>query len=299
MTGHLDSDVTEHVIDRIAELDAAAHQHITWLQRVHKTIVCRNPVDPADLEADAHHHCAFGRWYDGVQGEDLVRAKVFAEIGARHRMIHSHARRLLQVYHATGSVPEGEYDQFMTEVADFNGLLRTLQTQMWQMISLKDPLTGLKNRHGLRRESARLFDSRKAAPFDTGAVILVDLDHFKTINDTHGHGAGDEVLREVAAEINAQLRESDLIFRYGGEEFLILLPDQTLAAVGEVCERLRRALADRRFHLPDGSDIPVTASFGAAALDYDAPFEAALERADRALYQAKEAGRNRVVTAEA
>ena len=161
-------------------------------------------------------------------------------------------------------------------------------------LALTDMLTGLPNRRAfitrLEEEHARLrrFDAQQAA------VLMLDLDYFKNINDTWGHPAGDAVLRKVATEINEQIREVDLCGRIGGEEFAVLLTGATPAAAREFAERLRRRIADIAV-MHEGKNIKVTASIGVAALratDTDAA--AALMRADRALYTAKEAGRDQV-----
>jgi len=129
------------------------------------------------------------------------------------------------------------------------------------------------------------------------AVLMIDLDHFKAINDRHGHPAGDRVLRHAAATLRAQLRADALLARYGGEEFAVVLhvDDPMTAAV--VAERLRHAVAHTPFE--DGAPEPIglSVSIGAAMLGDDEPLESALARADEALYRAKDEGRNRVVMA--
>ncbi|HLT31693.1 MAG TPA: GGDEF domain-containing protein [Myxococcaceae bacterium] len=127
------------------------------------------------------------------------------------------------------------------------------------------------------------------------ALVLFDLDHFKRINDTYGHPAGDEVLRRVAERVSATVRAEDLFARYGGEEFAVLLRDASGPQALIAAERLRSAIADRPI-VVDGQPLPVTISVGVAILgqgDTDRP-EALIDAADRALYRAKREGRNRV-----
>lgn len=161
-------------------------------------------------------------------------------------------------------------------------------------IATTDMLTGLPNRRAfitrLEEEHARLrrFDGQQAA------VLMLDLDFFKNINDTWGHAAGDVVLREVATVINAQIREVDLCSRLGGEEFAVLLTGAAPVAAREFAERLRRRIAEIAVNHA-GDAIKVTVSIGVAALRaMDDSADAALLRADRALYKAKETGRDRV-----
>jgi two-component system cell cycle response regulator len=160
------------------------------------------------------------------------------------------------------------------------------------LASRRDPLTGLPNRRAfeeeLAREAARA--SRAGAPL---AVVMLDVDRFKAVNDGHGHAAGDEVLRAVAARAAAAIRAGDLLARVGGEEFAILLPAADLPRAAEAAERIRATLAARRIEA-GGTSLTVTASLGCAALAPGETPEALVARADARLYAAKEAGRNRV-----
>ncbi len=161
--------------------------------------------------------------------------------------------------------------------------------------SLVDDLTGLLNRRAL---TGRL-DVLGAQARVTGqpvAIIAGDLDHFKQVNDEHGHAVGDAVLRRVAAAMRAELRGQNSPHRVGGEEFAVVLPNCALADALAVAERLRRAVRSAFDDDADGHDglPPVTMSFGAASGRPDTELEAVLLEADRALYDAKRAGRNRV-----
>jgi diguanylate cyclase (GGDEF)-like protein len=140
-----------------------------------------------------------------------------------------------------------------------------------------------------REELARA--TRYARPL---ALAMLDLDLFKSINDRYGHRAGDEVLRAIASLMTRGLRGQDHIGRYGGEEFVVLLPETSLDAAREVLERVRQAIADMRLGF-DGNELSITASVGVVAVQTGEPFETALARADVALYRAKGAGRNLVV----
>jgi two-component system, cell cycle response regulator len=158
----------------------------------------------------------------------------------------------------------------------------------------RDALTGLLNRGAimefLGRELAR--SDREGRPL---GVLLGDLDHFKTVNDTHGHLAGDAVLRETAQRIRAARRVYDLVGRYGGEELLVVAPGCDLQAAAGIAERLRRAVGDQPFDIAEGR-IPVTISWGVAAYtpESGAGVETVVRRADEALYAAKRGGRDRV-----
>lgn len=165
-----------------------------------------------------------------------------------------------------------------------------------EVLSATDPLTGLFNR---RRLEAVLADelahsARTGVPL---SVVLSDIDHFKRINDTYGHEAGDEVLRNVARMFREHVRASDAVARYGGEEIVLVLPRADLACSLQISERLRNAI-EHTTHAVSDATIRATASFGVACFDGTGPApapEQLVRRADQALYVAKSAGRNRVV----
>jgi two-component system, cell cycle response regulator len=164
-------------------------------------------------------------------------------------------------------------------------------------LALTDELTGLYNRRYLL---AHLDEVRARADSNgTGAAVLMfDIDHFKRVNDTYGHAAGDEVLRQIAARARASVRSVDLVARLGGEEFAVVMPETGLDIAAAVADRLRLAVASEPFALaPDGARLRVTVSIGAtAAMPGGEDRDQLLRRADIALYEAKAAGRNRVVT---
>ena len=159
--------------------------------------------------------------------------------------------------------------------------------------ALRDYLTGLGNRRAFFEGAELELERRVRAPRPT-SMIMIDADHFKAINDQHGHASGDAVLRHLAASLNHTFREVDVVARVGGEEFAVLLPSTTLAGAAAVAERLRLLIAAATVNV-DGAAIHYTVSAGVAAVDDDATsLEALMKRADQALYAAKAAGRNRV-----
>jgi two-component system cell cycle response regulator len=167
--------------------------------------------------------------------------------------------------------------------------------QMSIEMAITDQLTGLYNRRYMESHLSSLMEqavSRKK-PL---TVLVIDIDFFKAVNDTHGHDAGDDVLREFAVRIKKSIRGIDLACRYGGEEFVIVMPETDLAVATMVAERLRRRIATEPFLIQDGSrKLEVTISIGLSALGKDDTTATVLKRADAALYRAKRDGRNRVV----
>jgi diguanylate cyclase (GGDEF)-like protein len=168
--------------------------------------------------------------------------------------------------------------------------------RMVERQALVDGLTGLANRRHLDQELAGHL-ARADRAGGSVALILADLDDFKAVNDQHGHACGDAVLREFAALMNEVVREGDTAGRWGGEEFALVLPDADVDGAALVAERLRAALAEKTILSPEGVPLHVTASVGVAAFPDSGGRAALVDAADEALYRAKRAGKNRVVTA--
>jgi two-component system, cell cycle response regulator len=167
--------------------------------------------------------------------------------------------------------------------------------QMSIEMAITDALTGLYNRRYLETHVGALVDqvASRGKPL---TVLVLDIDYFKSINDTHGHDAGDDVLREFALRIRKSIRGIDLACRYGGEEFVVVMPETDLAVATMVAERLRRRIASEPFPIQQGArSITVTISIGIAGLSGGDNAASILRRADQALYRAKREGRNRVV----
>jgi diguanylate cyclase (GGDEF)-like protein len=165
--------------------------------------------------------------------------------------------------------------------------------------SIRDPLTGLFNRRFVDeyfvQELARAQRAKRQI-----SVVALDIDHFKRINDTYGHSAGDAVLKSVSGILRAHVRDSDVASRVGGEEFLLLLAESPLQFAAMRAEDIRSAIHETSIHFEDKSLGPITASFGAAAYpDHGRTPDALFRAADEALYSAKNSGRNRVVSARA
>jgi diguanylate cyclase (GGDEF)-like protein len=164
--------------------------------------------------------------------------------------------------------------------------------------ALVDDVTGLANRR--RAEEALAAELSRAERFESPvALVLADLDDFKAVNDRHGHQAGDVVLRAVADVLAASVREVDLAARWGGEEFLVLLPETDAEGAVGVAERVRAALAERDILLATGEEARITASFGVASFPPALSSDELVARADEALYRAKRAGKDRVERSDA
>lgn len=201
-------------------------------------------------------------------------------------------------------------NDYVTRPLDRNELMARVRTQIRRHrytmqlrnnfqqsveMAVTDALTGLYNRRYLQTHLEKL--SRHARAKDGAlSLLLVDVDYFKAINDTYGHDAGDEVLREFASRLKANARGVDVVCRYGGEEFVVVMPDTEQQMAYVVAERMRAEVAEKPFPIRGGSrSIGVTISIGVAALQHGGDSAAIMKMADDALYAAKREGRNRVV----
>ncbi|MEQ6885250.1 GGDEF domain-containing protein [Salicola sp. Rm-C-2C1-2] len=162
-----------------------------------------------------------------------------------------------------------------------------------QSLAETDNLTGLPNRHGLLR-FAEQFEALPTEQHSEAAAVIIDVDHFKAINDQHGHGFGDTVLRTIASTMQMQTREQDILARWGGEEFLLLLYNADLMLAFNVAERIRDAISQQSFEVQDRT-LQVTITTGIALWQHGESFEMCVDRADEALYHGKRSGRNQSV----
>ena len=163
------------------------------------------------------------------------------------------------------------------------------QQQELTKLAMTDQLTGLYNRHSLFDIGPKYLSDARRHKFSV-SLLVIDLDHFKSINDTHGHGVGDFVLKEIGQVLNQNCRNEDFVARFGGEEFVMVISHCDIDFALTKAESIRRSIEESQ---PNG--LTITASIGAVALTQDDDFESLFDKADKALYEAKETGRNKVV----
>jgi diguanylate cyclase (GGDEF)-like protein len=300
-------DLLQAVVDHTAKILAAEHGSIRLLNpsRTHLVAVCRTgtplhlepvdfalgegligwiaeqeqPIRTADPEHDPRYsprpkHEPMGRFL----GVPLVSGRVCMGV--------------LSVLRSTEPFTEAD-EQLLTLVAAI--CAPYLEIARLSRLSQVDPLTGALNRRGMEASyEERLADNEATA--GELSLMMVDIDHFKAINDTHGHAVGDEVLRHVARVLSGVLRISDAIVRYGGEEFILLFPDVGLGRALRIADRARQAVAENPTPIDDVK-VDITVSIGVAERHPAEPLAALVRRADTALYEAKQTGRNRVCAA--
>ena len=277
----------------VRRLMPALQEHGAWLHGIHKMLICRTPPADEDLEPDAHLRSDLGRWFRDEPNEYVRRHPEHAAATEHHRRIHAIARDLCKAVRDGTEITPADYQAFVEAVGRLDGSMELLAKELWDLLRYIDPLTGMSTRFAMlpRLKQERERVRRTGYPC---SICMVDLDLFKSINDTYGHQAGDAVLEAVSGYLLRSLRKYDHIYRYGGEEFVLVLPDTRPDAARPVVERLRKGLAGLAIQLPDGPLLRMTASFGIAPLAPDGSVRDSIEHADAAMYAAKEAGRNQV-----
>jgi diguanylate cyclase (GGDEF)-like protein len=281
-------------LEGLSAFDVAMTQHLDWLKEIHHALLLGEPFNSDDLSEEAEHRCQFGHWYDNEAPDSLRGVDLFAALGSSHKAVHASARTLL-TRQARGIALEHELlAEFMDRALVFGRDAQRLHIEVLTGLALRDPLTGALNRY-LMQKHLHAEWARFQRFGQSCAVALLDLDRFKDVNDKYGHAMGDAVLSKVATTLDRHLRGYDnVFFRFGGEEFLLCLPEISAKSLPLALERLRQAVENLRLKTEEGQRFQVTASIGAAFFESDADVDAALSKADRALYLAKQRGRNRV-----
>lgn len=277
----------------VSALDQALYVHEQWSNNLSCTLICRLMPDERDLMDHPHRRCAFGQWYYGEQHSILGSHPGFVAIEPEHERLHRLAAAMLQISQLGEPIPIRDYENYLNAMTHMRAEIQGLRFELDDSLRNLDPLTGASSRIGMLSKLRRQQEVLKRE-LQTCAIAMMDLDHFKDVNDSYGHSAGDAVLAAVARQVLSNLRPYDEFFRYGGEEFLLWTPGTDLDEHCEAIGRLREGLANTDIDVGGGRVVQITASFGVTLPDPDVPVEESIERADQALYAAKVAGRNRL-----
>lgn len=277
----------------LGAIDAALEEYTDWLRKWHRAVVCGLPPAREVVSKHAEYLGRFGSWFDMNSKRSLLDQPVFKDLWQAHVDMHERGRMLALKAIDSEPLPAKEYDAFMEKVDRFSVLAHRIRDAFQRAVFDLDPLTGVHNRRSMMAELNRERDRalRTGSPLCVG---LCDIDHFKLVNDEHGHAVGDTVLLATAGRLIANLRPYDSIYRYGGEEFLLVFPNADEAMAQNIGERLRVALSQSPIPVSEDLSVPVTASIGFCRIDDSSSIEESIERADKALYQAKRAGRDRI-----
>lgn len=235
-----------------------------------------------------------------AMGESVEAASDLQQIRLQVRdrldSIDRHLQQFRQREAALATAMRERSEQMHSRIAELEAEASRLHRELRieQRLSLIDPLTKVPNRLAFQKRMDE--ELKRCQRFDQPACLVVwDVDHFKRVNDTYGHRAGDRVLQAVAESLGGRIRGTDFLARYGGEEFVLILPGTSLSDALHLVDQMRIAVAAIGFHFR-GTPVSITISAGATALKRDDSPEVAFDRADKALYRAKENGRNRCVS---
>ena len=276
-------------------LGKVVDEHIAWLSQWHQVAFYGGPernVKAAALVAPS----AFVNWLERAGKALEGQQGLIKRLGELHDQLHTTAKLVLM------RTPDGEalaiedYEKVLTRFDEFITAIRRMERAFSEAEAGLDPLTGLRTRTGLQEDFNREVNRMKKAgtPF---VIAMLDLDHFKAINDNHGHDTGDRVLVSAANCLLRHIRTYDDAYRLGGEEFLILFKGLDETGAQNVLERLRVAFTRMDVKGADGAPLGISASFGYVGASPDKTLDSLLQEADKALYKAKREGRNRVVKA--
>ena len=287
------TDAPETPEEVLAAINAGVAEHHAWLKSGHRALVCATPPTAAVLAGADGAGSPFAGWLKTHGGTGLLAQDAFAELQRRLERARELGKLLAERAAGGRRLPLEDYDALVEAASAFEKQASRLADAFRKAVAELDPLTGLANRVTMLRELETEFDRARRTGQPCG-IALADLDRFKSVNDTHGHAVGDKVLAAAAGRFLSRLRPYDAIWRYGGEEFVICLPNADEPTALRILERLRDALAARPIPIRDDLDLPVTSSFGLAMVEGEVGLKGTIERADQALYAAKRDGRNRV-----
>jgi diguanylate cyclase (GGDEF)-like protein len=240
---------------------------------------------------DIQEQLDFKHWLSEPLLEEVSRHRVYCDLVTKQKRVLRLVQGIVESTAQNALTPE-QMARLLRAMHDFDRVADRLDSGITTSLTDIDELTGLLNRAAMLRD----LDRERAQARRTGnpfTVAMVDVDHFKKVNDEYGHSFGDVCLEVLAERFVESIRPRDQVYRYGGEEFLVLLPDTPLATARSVLERLRRRACERA--ISDGKNtVSLSVSVGAAEPVSNEEPSAVLDRADAALYRAKEAGRNRL-----
>lgn len=281
----------------IEGLDAAIDAHMNWTRRVLRCAVLRSSPGDDVLRPQSHALCRFGQWFTKERAVfDTLDPDIACRIERAHQAMHDAIRAICERILMGASGQECDLNEFEATQADLLGLLAQTKTLVLTTAARRDPLTGLPMRYGIEQEFelCRKDATRRGEELH---VVMIDIDHFKRVNDTYGHPVGDKVLQQFAATLKTTVRENEPLYRFGGEEFLILMRCNNVQCPERALERVLHAIRMSTVKIESGLTLNVTATLGVARVASHEDLAAAVKRADAALYAGKIAGRDRFMFA--
>ncbi|AUY37701.1 diguanylate cyclase [Leclercia sp. LSNIH3] len=277
----------KEIDDTVRSLNQSTDAHFRWLVKILRFIDSRN-IDLSEISSDeAHLHCEFGHWLNTRLLEEREDTNFLLDINKKHIRVHQACRNLISAIEQQRQTND-VFTLFEESLLAFTEALTHYKVHLLQLRTSYDALTGLPLRRILDESFASM---NKELGADGLYLLLLDIDHFKKVNDNYGHLNGDIVLRSLALNISKNIRRSESMYRYGGEEFIVVLHASNDQDAVAIAERLRRDIA--RLETIAGEHlIRVTFTGGLTRIHEGESLREVLERADIALYTGKKSGRN-------
>lgn len=292
-------DLSPELENFITELDAAVAAHLDWARRVMRCAVLHTSPGEDVLAPLSHTLCHFGRWFASRQPDfEKLSAQDTWRLLSVHRSMHDAIRSICTDVLAGRTGQSANLDVFEQTQAELISLLAGFKTKLLANAVRHDHLTGLPLRYGLEEEFTQLQKICKRNK-SLIYVAMIDVDHFKRINDNHGHTVGDMALSHLAGTLKCNIRPDEPLYRFGGEEFLLLMQTQFPEEAVLAAERLINVVRSAPVPIPPSKHLAITVTMGLSAVGDDEELRSVIERADRALYEGKSAGRDRYVIASA
>lgn len=278
----------------LSELNLAIRYHYEWANRLMTLSILGGEPDREIHDLDSHHHCRFSSWIRQHMSDCSLNHEQIKRLDKQHHEMHDIARELMLSIidkTVTGTLLDRYHESQQTLITG----LDKYKEYLFSYRNLHDTLTGLPLRHLLYQEFP-LIRSRCERAEREFYLLIMDIDRFKTINDTWGHNAGDDVLRTVAATLKAATRNEERIYRFGGEEFIMLLEASNRRQAELAGVRICQYLAQHPISI-GGESINVTVTGGLTQVIAEDSLHVAIGRADKAMYYGKNTGRNRCILA--
>ncbi|MBL4781263.1 MAG: diguanylate cyclase [Porticoccaceae bacterium] len=292
------ADFTPEVDFLVEQLDAAVEAHLDWTQRVLRCAVLRASPGDDVLSPQAHTLCRFGSWLrENKEYLQTLNGEAAARIEIVHHAMHDAIRSLCEDVLAGNPGRSDCLEAFEQTQSELVGLLAQFKTQVLASVARLDPLTGLPLRYNLEHDFELLLEICQRNKTRLYAV-MIDVDHMKALNERYGHAIGDLALSYFADLLRSQVRSSEQLYRYGGEEFLVLLEAQSHEEVTVPAQRFIQSVRDMRLPIPGHEPLRLSVTLGIARVRKGEVLESVVERVDEALYEGKAQGRDRYVMAE-
>lgn len=282
----------------ITELDAAVEAHMNWTRRILRCAVLRTTPGEDVLGPLAHTLCRFGSWFTSHRAHfEALEPQATQRVEEVHQAMHDAIRAICANVLAGQPGQQPDLEAFEQSQTELLGLLARFKTLILSNAVRHDPLTGLPLRYGIESDFTLCQkDARRNRSLLY--VVMIDVDHFKRVNDSYGHLVGDMVLRHLAHTLKRNLRSNEPLYRFGGEEFLWLMQCKSITEAEQSAQRLLMTIRTTPFPFNGGHPLTLTVTVGLAQVGDEEELSSAIKRSDVALYEGKNAGRDRYVIAQ-